>query len=44
MDCGVNAKTPSGTPNAIGAAFQVWGTDANGEQLTFTAYIPLPLE
>ncbi len=43
MNCGVNAKTPSGTPNAIGAAFQVWGTDAGGNQLTFTAYIPLPL-
>lgn len=42
LDCGINAKTPSGTPNAIGAAFQVWGTDANGEQLTFTAYIPFP--
>ena len=22
----------------------LWGTDANGEQLTFTAYIPLPLD
>lgn len=44
LDCGINAKTPSGTPNAIGAAFQVWGTDAGGNQLTFTAYIPLPLE
>lgn len=44
MNCGVNAKTPSGTPNAIGAAFQVWGTDAGGNQLTFTAYIPLPLD
>ena len=44
MDCGINAKTPSGTPNAIGAAFQVWGTDAGGHPLTFTAYIPLPLE
>ena len=44
MNCGVNAKTPSGTPNAIGAAFQVWGTDAGGNQLSFTSYIPLPLE
>ena len=44
LECGINAKTPSGTPNAIGAAFQVWGTDAGGNQLTFTAYIPLPLE
>ena len=44
MDCGINAKTPSGTPNAIGAAFQVWGTDEKGNQLTFTAYIPLPIE
>ena len=44
MDCGVNAKTPSGTPNAIGAAFQVWGMDEKGNQLTFTAYIPLPIE
>ena len=44
LECGINAKTPSGTPNAIGAAFQVWGTDAGGNQLTFTAYIPLPME
>ena len=44
MDCGINAKTPSGEPNAIGAAFQVWGTDAGGNPLTFTAYIPLPLD
>ena len=44
LDCGINAKTPSGTPNAIGAAFQVWGTDEKGNQLTFTAYIPLPIE
>ena len=44
LNCGINAKTPSGTPNAIGAAFQIWGRDATGEQLTFTAYIPLPLD
>ena len=44
MNCGINAKTPSGTPNAIGAAFQVWGTDAGGNPLAFTAYIPLPLD
>lgn len=44
LDGGINAKTPSGTPNAIGAAFQVWGTDEKGNQLTFTAYIPLPIE
>ena len=43
MACGINAVTPSGTPNAIGAAFQVWGTDANGNALTFTSYIPLPI-
>ena len=43
LECGINALTPDGSPNAIGAAFQVWGTDASGNQLTFTAYIPLPL-
>ena len=42
LQCGINAKTPSGEPNAIGAGFQVWITDENGEQLTFTSYIPLP--
>ena len=41
--CGINAITPNGDPNAIGAGFRVWGTDANGEALCFAAYIPLPL-
>ena len=44
MMCGINAYTPSGDPNAIGAGFQVWGTDDNGNALSFTAYLPLPVE
>ena len=44
MDFGNNAKTPDGRPNIIGAGFQAWGTDDQGAQLSFTAYLPLPQE
>ena len=45
LQCGINARTTdTGEPNAIGAGLKVIGTDANGEQLVFTAYISFPVE
>lgn len=45
ITCGVSGRSSTdGAPNAVGAALFLVGTDDNGEQLTFTAYIPLPIE
>ena len=45
ITCGVSGRSSTdGAPNAVGAALFLVGTDDNGEQPTFTAYIPLPIE
>ena len=44
ITCGVNGRTTdTGVPNAAAAALFLVGTDDNGEQLSFTVYLPLPL-
>lgn len=39
---GQPARNRAGNVNGIGVGFKATGTDANGEKLTFTGYLPFP--
>ncbi|MBR1607202.1 MAG: helix-turn-helix transcriptional regulator [Clostridia bacterium] len=39
---GQPARTPSGERNGLGTGLKAVGVDANGEEMTFTAYLPFP--
>ena len=41
--CGICTRMPNGKQNSVGAALIVYGTDENGDELSFSGYIPSPI-